>query len=312
MASEGYSSRRFFDNYSPKQIREELERNPSLQEELGPELVAELTGRSRGDVHSLQSTNHDAWYRYRAAKSARTKVAKGTSIIMVSVVVMIFVIWGLSRVVKAEIEPLPSGRVHPILELLLLGGLIFVGFSGIVLITLPHFGPAGNILIVGIALTVVALIGYAVAGLGRSAAFAQNKRPQSRWLISVLIVFVAVCLIVSIMLPSLNRARELAKRAMLSSDLRSVAMGRMIPAMEISLPSPSETTVDKTSKLQTRIRSYFPETLLWRPQLITDPDGYAELSLPLADSITTWRLGDPSLPAVFCGNRRAPTTHAWR
>lgn len=39
-----------------------------------------------------------------------------------------------------------------------------------------------------------------------------------------------------------------------------------------------------------RIRRHFPETLLWQPQLITSADGKASLEIPLADSITTWRL----------------------
>ncbi len=39
-----------------------------------------------------------------------------------------------------------------------------------------------------------------------------------------------------------------------------------------------------------RVRQDFPETLLWRPQLITDDDGRAALDIDLADSITTWRL----------------------
>ena len=39
-----------------------------------------------------------------------------------------------------------------------------------------------------------------------------------------------------------------------------------------------------------RLRDYFPETLLWRPELITDDQGRASLDIDLADSITTWRL----------------------
>ncbi len=39
-----------------------------------------------------------------------------------------------------------------------------------------------------------------------------------------------------------------------------------------------------------RLREYFPETLLWQPALITDDKGRATLNVPLADSITTWRL----------------------
>lgn len=40
-----------------------------------------------------------------------------------------------------------------------------------------------------------------------------------------------------------------------------------------------------------RIRRWFPETLVWKPELVTDEHGVATLDIsPLADSITTWRL----------------------
>jgi hypothetical protein len=39
-----------------------------------------------------------------------------------------------------------------------------------------------------------------------------------------------------------------------------------------------------------RVREWFPETLLWRPEVITDDNGHASLDVDLADSITTWRL----------------------
>jgi len=39
-----------------------------------------------------------------------------------------------------------------------------------------------------------------------------------------------------------------------------------------------------------RIREYFPETLFWQPQLITDEKGRAKITLPAADSITSWRM----------------------
>ena len=39
-----------------------------------------------------------------------------------------------------------------------------------------------------------------------------------------------------------------------------------------------------------RIRRFFPETLYFNPAVITDGSGRAELDIPLADSITTWRL----------------------
>jgi hypothetical protein len=39
-----------------------------------------------------------------------------------------------------------------------------------------------------------------------------------------------------------------------------------------------------------RVRESFPETMLWRPDLLTDQDGRAQLAVEMADSITTWRL----------------------
>ncbi len=39
-----------------------------------------------------------------------------------------------------------------------------------------------------------------------------------------------------------------------------------------------------------RVREYFPETLLFQPNLVTDNNGVATLDFPMADSITTWRM----------------------
>ena len=46
-----------------------------------------------------------------------------------------------------------------------------------------------------------------------------------------------------------------------------------------------------------RVREWFPETLLWRPELITDDNGRASLTIDLADSITTWRLSASAISA---------------
>ncbi len=46
-----------------------------------------------------------------------------------------------------------------------------------------------------------------------------------------------------------------------------------------------------------RVREWFPETLLWRPELITDDNGQATLEIDLADSITTWRLTSSAVSA---------------
>jgi hypothetical protein len=39
-----------------------------------------------------------------------------------------------------------------------------------------------------------------------------------------------------------------------------------------------------------RLRQYFPETMLWLPDELTDADGHLTVDVPVADSITTWRI----------------------
>ena len=39
-----------------------------------------------------------------------------------------------------------------------------------------------------------------------------------------------------------------------------------------------------------RVRSYFPEALYINPEIVTDQDGRASIIIPMADSITTWRM----------------------
>jgi uncharacterized protein YfaS (alpha-2-macroglobulin family) len=39
-----------------------------------------------------------------------------------------------------------------------------------------------------------------------------------------------------------------------------------------------------------RLRKYFPETLVWRPEVITDKHGRAHITFPMADNITAWKM----------------------
>lgn len=54
-----------------------------------------------------------------------------------------------------------------------------------------------------------------------------------------------------------------------------------------------------------RIRAFFPETMFWNPEVITDELGEAQVKLPLADSITTWRM---SLSANTMNGRLGSST----
>ncbi len=70
-------------------------------------------------------------------------------------------------------------------------------------------------------------------------------------------------------------------------DVQMVAEMAMERAGGIEPSAPSSAA---TGAEPPRVRRFFPETLLWQPQLLTNADGQAQLEVTLADSITTWRL----------------------
>ena len=65
-------------------------------------------------------------------------------------------------------------------------------------------------------------------------------------------------------------------------------------------PAPLEAPAEETASTDAaagapdsqppRLRQYFPETLYWQPEVETDSQGRARLDVPIADSITTWRV----------------------
>lgn len=67
-------------------------------------------------------------------------------------------------------------------------------------------------------------------------------------------------------------------------------MMRLEDAQKELLGLPQPTSASSGPDSAPRLREYFPETLLFVPELLTDAQGQASLNVPLADSITTWRL----------------------
>jgi uncharacterized protein YfaS (alpha-2-macroglobulin family) len=54
--------------------------------------------------------------------------------------------------------------------------------------------------------------------------------------------------------------------------------------------APAAASDDQRAGEAPRLRQYFPETLYWAPEVVTDEGGFVSLEIPMADSITTWRL----------------------
>ncbi|MBP1703970.1 MAG: putative rane protein, partial [Chloroflexi bacterium] len=67
------------------------------------------------------------------------------------------------------------------------------------------------------------------------------------------------------------------------------AMDLQMPVEKEALEGASQSTSAAAAE-PPRLRQYFPETMLWLPDAITNPDGSLLLDVPVADSITTWRI----------------------
>ncbi|OGV37127.1 MAG: hypothetical protein A2X48_04770 [Lentisphaerae bacterium GWF2_49_21] len=106
-------------------------------------------------------------------------------------------------------------------------------------------------------------------------------------LLQVLVVIAVLAILAGMMLPALSQAREKSRRISLSSDLKQIGLAMNMAEQE-GMKFPSDKT--GSSGAPARVRSWFPETLFWNPEIITDARGRAEIEMPLADSITTWRV----------------------
>ncbi len=65
-----------------------------------------------------------------------------------------------------------------------------------------------------------------------------------------------------------------------------------MPMAELDVVNSAVLTKDKedSGSSAPHVRSYFPEALYINPEIITDQNGVASITIPLADSITTWRM----------------------
>lgn len=126
------------------------------------------------------------------------------------------------------------------------------------------------------------------------------RRPKQA-LITLGSLAAAILLLPFLLLPAVQSAREAALRVM-TEDEAALEFGAEMPAA--SAPGQGQ-----AGPAPPRLREYFPETLLWLPELVTDENGRATWDLQLADSITSWRL---SASAVAADGRLGSTRQAIR
>ena len=103
-------------------------------------------------------------------------------------------------------------------------------------------------------------------------------------LISVALTMAILAIIAAILFPVFAKAREKARQSSATS------VRQLQAAMDMAQQDNPPAARSGVSPASIRVREYFPETLAWLPEIVTDGKGEAAVTLPAADSITTWRL----------------------
>lgn len=103
-------------------------------------------------------------------------------------------------------------------------------------------------------------------------------------LVKVLISVVVVAFLIGLFLPALGKARQSARQLRDQTVIRGLGEALDYAGVKTAAAARVE------GGAPPRVRDWFPETLLWRPEVITDEAGRATIDVDLADSITTWRV----------------------
>ncbi len=132
---------------------------------------------------------------------------------------------------------------------------------------------------------VILALGGVFAGVGVViAVIVASVRAFGGGAVGCLLLCVLGLMLFAAMLPSLGKARASARQLKEDSMLRGIAQGIELAGI------PERTGWRGSEATGARVREWFPETLLWRPELVTDDEGLVRIETPLADSITSWRI----------------------
>lgn len=149
------------------------------------------------------------------------------------------------------------------------------------------FDPGDEVLLTAVILILLIPLAF----LLRAVAFAQEKRR----LLAAAAAFAALSLMI---LPVVGMAGSMGGMSQVTAGLDGgdfrVAneMAVEMAATEAPMAQAADTTTDTTASggEAPRLRQFFPETMFWLPDGVTDETGNLTVDVPVADSITTWRL----------------------
>ena len=82
------------------------------------------------------------------------------------------------------------------------------------------------------------------------------------------------------------RVEAVREVEMMAFDAAAPAVEKKAESSEAGAPAGAPQSANEPP----RLRQYFPETMLWLPDEVTDANGALRLEFPVADSITTWRV----------------------
>lgn len=120
---------------------------------------------------------------------------------------------------------------------------------------------------------------------------------KSSNLITALVSLMTLAFVIGLLLPALGAARRTARQMQEVTALRGLAQSEIMAKQQGQTYDNMTAAGLDASPAALRVREWFPETLLWRPELITDDAGRVSLDVDLADSITTWRLNASAVTA---------------
>ncbi|MCA9270114.1 MAG: hypothetical protein KDA41_16645, partial [Planctomycetales bacterium] len=139
-----------------------------------------------------------------------------------------------------------------------------------------------------------------VVGLATFAVYRPRAFLISGSVVTVLSLVGGGLLLAALLLPAVQSAREAARDADFAVGaavgdemwgVPEMAAAEAMPMETMEEPfdsaEPGAIDADGGAAPPPKVRQYFPETLLWRPQIVTDDQGVASVEIPLADSITT-------------------------